>query len=264
MAIRNGWYEFLGEGPGIVDSDDSIGKNMIDRGQAVTFDDITGLGKQIRVYADLAVDAGKVITFQGIDNNGNWILTNSGNTNGEDVTLVAPPAYAVTTHSGFWSAITAVVKAATKGVVRVYEYTPSTGAMKALAFYEPDETRPTYRRSLIPALPAGTTTCATVPVDVVAKLRFIPVTTGTDWLMIQHLDALKLGVQAVKKEEDNLFDEAMNYWYGFIDQVSRTRRGGAIDLLRKQLEHYNGHGADVPLRMKGGTTWGAGGITSIQ
>jgi hypothetical protein len=134
-------------------------------------------------------------------------------------------------------------------VVRLWEHNNTTSAKKALAIYEPSEEIPVYRKSTIPNLaniPCSTRTdsCDKISVEVVAKIRFIPVTNDNDFLPISHVDAIRLACQAIHKEESDLLTDAATYW-----QM-------AVRCLTKQLEHWMGHGQVQPIRMMGASTFG--------
>ena len=51
-TVRNRWFEFLESGPGVLDSKDCIGLQLIDQDTAASFSDISGTGKKIRIYTD--------------------------------------------------------------------------------------------------------------------------------------------------------------------------------------------------------------------
>lgn len=257
-SIRNGWFEFYPMGPGIESANCSCTSatescsggalGLKDRMSAVAFDDIIPSGKKIRVYADLNEAVGSQILLQGYDDTGNWILTNDGATNGELVTISTTPQDTV----NYFSALTGVQKPVTNGSVRLYELTEIGGALKALAVYEPDETRPEYRRSLVTGLCASDDgTCDKTSVEVMAKLRFIPVANDTDWVMIGNLPALKCEVMAILKEERNLIPEAAVY------------SAKAVELLRDELKHWMGDGATITLKVAGDNTYAAAGMSAL-
>ena len=86
---------------------------------------------------------------------------------------------------------------------------------------------------------------------VVGKLRFIPVVNDNDWMYINYEAALRLMVQAIRKEETNS-EDASHY------------ENKAIQLLQDQLLHYLGDGA-VPIpRIQGVATYGGGGVANLQ
>jgi len=238
VQIRNEWFEYLQAGPGLQVCDNgncnsglygSCRNQMYDRGMVVTFADIIGVNKKVKVYIDNANDASKKILIQGFDENGNWILTNNGATQGEEVTLAASPV----TTTNFFSSITGIQKEETLGNVRIYEYDTDLTTQRALGIYEPTETLPSYRRSFInglvfPASDDDDETCEQKTVTVMAKLEFIPVAVDQDYLIIGNINAIKLAAKAMQLEENNQLEES-------------TRNFAiAIDLLDKELDHYLG------------------------
>ncbi len=255
IQVRNEWFEFLDSGPWIQSGDscnnDSNspfcnrygGLQLYDRGEAVTFADIRGTNKKIKVYIDNANDAGKTILIQGYDENGQWILTDDGSTDGELVTLAALPV--TTTH--FFSSITGIQKQVTKGNVRLYEYDTDEATQRAIAVYEPDETTPVYRRSIIPGLSQLSNNgccntdedCTTKTVTVMAKLAFIPVVKDTDYLIISNLGAMKLAMKALQMEENNQFQDADYLMNGRYDAAGK-KVGGAVQILEDELRRYLG------------------------
>lgn len=246
LTIRNHWFEFLDSGPGL-QSDEGCSLQLFDRPPAVGFADIRPSAKQIRVYADVAEASGSRILLQGYDDNNNWIRTQVAGAwiDGEYVTISTTP----TNSTKFFSSLTGVQKPITNGTVRLFEYDTVALTQRAMAIYEPDETTPWYRRSLIPGLAAmadNGTDCEQVSVVVMAKLDFIPLRNDTDYLVISSLPALKDMCQSVRKGESNLASEAAE-WH--------VR---AIRKLHKQTRHYKGDGAVSPIRMPSRDVYGAG------
>lgn len=260
--IRSHYYEFLGFGPGLFSSCSNAlgttwsyggvacgsGGQLVDRGLAVAFDDLCGANKTIRAYIDYPVDEGEVLLLQGLDSNGNWILTDGGEVNGEELSLALPYVQSTKT----WRALSGVQKPVTKGPVRLYEYDTVTGLQRLLAVYEPDETLPEYRRSLVPGLSCssgcGSTTdgvCEQKRVTVLAKLKFVPVRLETDYLLIGNTAALKDMVQAIKKREDNLISESVAY------------EQSAVAELERELSNFHGDGTSDPVAtINSGVAWG--------
>jgi len=255
ITIRNGWFEFVEHGNGQRVEDKGWDRNMVDRGIAVSFEDIRGTGKKLKVYFDLPVDNATQILFQGYDADGNWIKTSDGTGGYYDGELIVPSATGtLSTH--YFSALTGVQKPITQGVIRVYEYDTVATTQRAIAIYEPDETRPTYRRILIPGLSTlgsctGTgDTCATKTVTVMVKIAFMPVYVDTDWLQINSLPALKSMCQALKKEENNLIDDAHKY------------EANAVRILQNQLQNHEGDGPVIAIKMPSNDSYG-GGVANV-
>lgn len=259
-TIRNEWFEFLGSGPGPLDSERNIGLTLVDRGNAYTTSDIvtTGNPKKLKVYSASAEAVGLKLVVHGEDVNGNAVYTSS--VPGEQITI----AVAGTLSTNTFSRITGVQKATTTSAVTVFEYDTVTTTERQIAYYEPDETNPEYRRSIIPGL-QNMGTCEDCEsgqeVEVVGKLRFIPVVNATDIILIGNLSALKLAVMAIKKEESDLLGEATAYMYGGI-LPSGVNVIGAVPMLQKELSHWIGDGAVPTLRVQDSHIFGAGSIES--
>jgi len=264
--VRNKWYEFLGNGTYGHKSDECDAGLLIDRGFGVGFDNICGTDKKIKVYADVAEDANAQILLQYWDTNGTWVRTLSGGSyiDGELIDLDnATPQF--TTYELLANGLVGVQKPVTNGTIRLYEYDTTDASEKALAIYEPDETRPQYRKSLIPGLENmgaccdSDTDCENIKVTVMAKLKHIDVSIDRDWLILQNLPALKLAVMAIKAEEQNHFDKSDRLFEGKFNAVTRQMEGGAIPLLQAELGTHNGtpHPA---IRYEDGEIFGCGGI----
>lgn len=251
--IRNLWYEFNPNGPGPFQSGNCNGNDLVDRGMFPTFDRIHGNNKQLRVYRDIGADDGKTITFRGLDDEGNVILTDNGNTEGEVVTLASP--YTDTVSPFFWHDITGVIKDVTKGPVRVYEYDTVTTVQRLIAIYQPDETLPSYRRSYYPPanieIDPTSEECQAQLVDVIAKLRFIPVRKESDFILIENLPALCEEVRAVRKFENNLIAEGLAY------------EALAVKYLNEELQNYLGDSTKVALHVEGASPYGSEPIMNI-
>jgi hypothetical protein len=267
--VRNELFEFQGNGPGRLGQNDCMGSILIPRGLAVSFDDFTSTTQKAKVYSDGNETPGATILLQGYDALNNWIRTmvNGVIIDGEQVPLSTTPQISV----NYFSSLVGVQKPVTNYNVRLYSYDVPSGAnVKALSVYEPDETLPQYRRYMIPGLSSmgtsnnttcpGNVTCDQTQVDLLVKMAFIPVFLDTDYLIIGNLQALKLAVMALLKEEANSFAEAMALWEGQeIDEYGKpTRRQGAIPLLQEELENLNGDGPVATPRVD--MSWSMGQI----
>ncbi len=104
-------------------------------------------------------------------------------------------------------------------------------------------------------------TCATKTVTVLAKMAYLPVSADTDWILIGNIGALKLACMAIKKEEDNKWDEAAVYWNG-----GRLQNGGkitgAIQILEDELKNWIGDGTLLTLNMPCAELYG-GGVANV-
>lgn len=232
VTLRSEWYEFYDGGPGIGHGGTF---NWPDQGEAPAFDDVTGTGKKLAVYCDKQEDPGKTITLQFYDGNGNFVTStwNGQIIDGERIALPAVGTYAYTANTISAAGLARVYKDETKGTVRLYEYDPATTALKPLGYYQRDETVPVYRRTLIPNFNPGQNTFKSVVVQ--ASLRFIPVFDDDDFLQISQVEAIRLGAQAVLKEENSKLNEAVEFW------------ALANAVLQKQLKRWKGMGAVKPI-----------------
>lgn len=256
-VVRNQWFDFLGSGFGLSSGNSGWAYNLMDRGEVSTYDEFNGTASKVRVYGTVSADNGQLITLQGYSaTDGQWIRTFvSGEwIDGEQVVISTTPTLSV--NQFMKPGPVRVIKPVTQGNVLLYEYDTVTGLpMKQIAQYEPDETLPLYRKSLLPGLDqlGNCNTCHTTAdscqskyVTVMAKMRFVPVGRETDFCVIGNVNALKLEVMAVLKEERNLMPEAALY---------HTK---AVGLLREELKAYNGSGVVAPIRVSSPDTFGAG------
>src|SRR5690606_21093600 len=78
-----------------------------------------------------------------------------------------------------------------------------------LAFYEPGETHPRYRRSFIENFNCIPTQCGETDgvtyrsLEALVKLQFVEVVSDYDFLPIDNFDAIKFMIQAIRLEEEN-------------------------------------------------------------
>lgn len=252
--IRNQWYEFLGDGPGQLDADDDDADQLIDRGQHCCFDDVSTTGKKLKLIPDGAESAGAycILRFYGGDDvgDGDYVRTQDGALNwinGEKLFLTGPQ---VTTNYVKPGGVVEVIKTPTDYILRLYEYDPVTTIARPLGYYDPDEEVPMYRRSIIPGL-ENVLTCETTTITVLAKKNYIPVSDDEDTLLIQSMGAIKLGAQALMKENKDLIAEAEAYW------------AKAKAVLNEELDDYQGKGTVIPVRIVN-SQFGFGAIPSLR
>lgn len=259
--VRNEWYEFLGTGPGLMDTENScLGRQLIDRGTACTFADITRgiITRKLKVISSVAETGSPRLLIRGYDENANWIRTQDAGAwiDGEYVAINSTG----TLSTKYYTQVVNIVKPATNGKVTLTEW-DSVGsvAVKSLATYEPDETLPVYRRSIIPGL-EGMAICDSGAcnqaeeersVTVYCKLRYLPVINDNDFFLIGNLSALKHGVKAIQLEEKDMRGEAELWWQSAINELNR------------ELESYMGDGAVNVPRMEDPLLFGGGGILTV-
>jgi hypothetical protein len=241
--VRNQWFEFQETGYGLLGGGNNacVGKQLIDRGTVVSYRDMSGgTNSYIRVYPGDASDVGKSITLQGLDANGNWIRTLSSGVwiDGEKLTLALP--YVQSTKK--FTSLTGVIRQTTNMVSRLYEYNATALSETDIAVYDPDETLPQYRRSY---LADRCSDDENKPVTVMAKMRHINATSENDYLIPPSPDAIKLMVMAIRKEENNLIQEAMAYEAKAVQAVQEQTMqylGDAVHTIRMVGVGLNGGG----------------------
>jgi len=240
------WYEFLEAGPGL--QDDGCGLKLVDRPGACVIADIANATSKVRFYPDNANDAGKEILVQGYDDSGQWVLTDDGAVNGETVTLEVP--YVETTN--YYTNVAGIQKAETKGAVRAYAYNTAVGTSMLIGVYEPDETLPWYRRSLIVGLAdyAENQESGTASITAEVKLEHIPVKNDSDYFIIGNLPAMKDMMRSIVLSERQIHDE------------SKLMEASALLELQEELKHYRGTNRIPTIRVQDPWIFGAGMIES--
>lgn len=248
--IKNKWYDIIGgalalgnnsnrSGYGGWDSIDYGGWGdvvLADNGTKPTYNNISGnTGRLLRYYVKYQNDIGKTITIFGrklggeplqhLDTNGNWV-------DGLVLTAAAPFA----TSSVLVTQIDAVIREATQGQCRLYEYDSINDTLRDLALYDPNETNPRYRASKVLnwcALPGCTKTTTVdeveyqtkqIPLEVLVKLEHFDLVNDNDFLLIDNLDAFKAGFQAVKLEEMNDEQGAEIKWAKAVRELNLELR----------------------------------------
>lgn len=271
MPIHSPWHEFLGNGTYLKDDASCSGSlgcatALIDRDEVASFDNVIGEDKRLAVYCDVTEDVGAKIILQYYDNNAQWVRTKPNDEwiDGEEITFGVAGVYVPTTKFCMANGFVRCIKPITNGTVRLYEYDSTGPTYRPLAYYEPDETIPVYRRSLIPGLSISESDdCQKRSVTVMAKKRFIPVAKDNDFLPISHPEAIRMAAMSIWKSENNLPAEASIYMNGGVDPITRNRIEGAVPLLQAQLRAYRGSGAITPIKMVNAGAFGAGGIPHL-
>lgn len=216
VDIKNLWYTIVG--PAGCCNNGGWSRGLKESGTTPTFASITNRGgSYLRVYAVKREDLGKTIKFFGVDSNNQPLqeLDSAGVWQmGMTMTLTAPFIQSTIKVSGIQS----VLKPVTQGNVLVYEVDPDLATnIKQLALYAPDETRPSYRRSLFSGLCVrGSNSHAAdgspvQQIEALVKLAYVPVRNPEDFLLIDDLLALKNLIQAVRYNEDGNKAQAKEY-----------------------------------------------------
>jgi hypothetical protein len=182
-------------------------------GTTPVFQNIVNGPNTIRVYRRMALDANKTIAFIGVDANGQPYTE----------TLALPPGlpgYIDTANT--FQRVDQVVKDVTVGCLDVYQLSPATGQVFDMAHYLPSETNPDYQHSrIVGGCPSNS--LGQIPLTILAKQQFVPVSINTDIVQIDNVQALETMIYALKDREASSSE-------GYA-----TNRGIAIKLLNAQL-----------------------------
>lgn len=206
---RNHWYSFNDVLPEDVRNHNrmcGLGHScwgdtaLVDTGTTSVFNQIPCLNDRfVRFYYTVPQDLGKTITIFGIDSNGQTITQERDDGTWQEgfvLTLTTP--YVQTPF--LVRRIDRVIKDATQGVVRGFQF---DGKIQYdLAVYDGSETLPEYRQDRISGGCHTTNTgCCTSQVTALVKLKFIPVVNDDDLVLIDNLDALAIGMQALNQSD---------------------------------------------------------------
>jgi hypothetical protein len=251
IPMQSPWFEFIGEGPDMVNSlygsepttsNDALLRRFIgvlDREQIYTFEDIPQDGNLyypvIYGTANELVDGQRpLMVLQGYDNNGQWIRTQNAQQqwiDGQELLINGDtPPFAFQGQIPM-SQVTGITKPVTNGNVLLYVNCPATGANIYIGNYTPYDTTPYYRSYKIPGLGCNG---RTFHVNCRARRRYVPIQTVNDWLLITNLPALMAMLQAVYYREAK---DAQNYM---------AYKAMATDILRKEMTAYLGQQRTKP------------------
>jgi len=228
--IHNKWYDFMPLSASDCVQNRCWNSNVtvVDDGITPVFQNIPcGVPSYIQAYARVRADLGKTVTIYGIDEYGQELMTRDAQSGewsiGEVLTLQAPFI-----QSGKrLRELTRVSKEVTIGPVDLYGFDIDLNILREMGHYEPTETEPRYRHTTVKGR-MGTNCCSTdgttqPQIEFLAKLQFIPVTTDTDIVQIDNIEALKLMIQAGRLEEAG------------DDESAARKQALAIKELNRQL-----------------------------
>jgi hypothetical protein len=241
LPIRDSSYQFVESGYGIRDETSPNGSGIEEcllLGNFPTAVDVSSTPSVLNVKCDLATDVFKVVTILGYDQNSNWVRTVVAGAyqNGEQVALAQGGGTNTVTQ---FSKITDVIPPADlDGQWWIYQ-----GAT-LLNNYQFWETRPSYKRYLIPFISGVTTTSR-----VIGRRSFVPVKNDNDYLIIGNLAAIKLGCMAIKSEEEYNFATATILWNGGTTKTGQKIMG-AIEELDMELQYELGVGRQVTIDIR--------------
>ncbi len=219
IEIKNNWYSILSWPTCNGSNWNRLGSTltMSDGGLVPTFNEITGnTGKFLRYHVVKQNDLNKNITFYGKQYGGQPLqeqLTTGGPwVNGLTLTSATPIAQTTT----LVTKTTQIVREPTEGMTYLYQYDPVTTDQIMLGQYEPTETNPQYRSSIINgirAIPGSVDDngrCVR-QIEALVKLEYIPAVADRDFLIIDDFQALAFAIQALKFGEANDADNFQKF-----------------------------------------------------
>ncbi len=239
VLIQNQFFEYLNFGNGRMPKlNRNCNQGLLTgfaRNNAVTFTEMTNAPQYLVAYATDSRDYNKRVLFQGKDA-ADVVITSTDVENqveGQFVSLQATPAMTPQT----FSQLSGIQKDITVGIVRIYQHDPSTGEEILLLTMQPSEQTASYRRYYLNQLPCGccpgpnSDANTLVQVTAIAKMDLVPVTTDTDYCLIQNLEAIIEECAAIRYSE---MDSPT------AKQMSRERHQMAVTLLNGEIMHFMG------------------------
>ena len=256
VPVRNGWWEMLAYNQTYAGwrgwYESWCGQSCGLRGQNVSpvMQDIQGDGRLVRAYPRCAQDTGKIMTIFGLDNNGQALVTvdptTGAITQGALLTLALPFG----STSSFVRSISYIVRDPTTLPVDCYAYNATTNLLEDLAHYDPDETTPSYTRyKLDVPWPYGCVSsqyanCSAGMrgVLMMVKLRWIDAQNPMDLVLVPCVDALKLMIQAIRREDAGDRDGARAFEKDAIEVLNRELETNSPDEIFTVSNDSLGHG----------------------
>jgi len=232
LQIKNNWWAVYGY-KGCNDrwggrwTSDAV---MRDDDTAPCFNEITGnTGMYLRWNVVKRPDVGKTMRVFGTQYGGQPLQERDANNNWiPGITITAAAPYAQT--SVLVTKITSIIiEGGMQGMSYLYQVDPSSGDLLMLGEYQPGETNPSYRVSHIENV---CSICAKKDAygremrygTALVKLAFIPALTDDDWVLLSNLDALRLGIQALRLEQANDDVQAEIKWRKSIAELNMEIR----------------------------------------
>ena len=197
VTVTSQWYEFL-EPSHHREYHWETPNMLIGPVRVPVYANIMGSGRTLRAYCENANDAGQSVTITCLDGNGlkqtlNLVLANP---------YVESP-YLV-------AKIIKVIKPVTYGRVGLYGYNTCTQTLEDVAQYDAGETEPEFMQYELKRHGISNY-CELTAVAALVKLKFVPVVTSTDLVLIDNLDALKLMMQSCRFADAGDRDSARKY-----------------------------------------------------
>lgn len=231
-------HMFIESGPGRIEATSQASSMLIDMGDGFcTSVEPPVAGSTLRIVLDNAADVGKIIRFYGYsggveigDSSGRGIaVTTTGLTTNWAATFDLNGGRAIT---GIECPVDANGFPSITYNWKLYSVAPITGDATLLGTYQPQDTRPSYRRYQTGILTAPPDNKPAI--QLLCQRRFIKAYKETDWIWPDNLQAIKAAMQAVQFEDAADYDSSAPAWdraYGALEVEMKARRGGITPMI---------------------------------
>jgi hypothetical protein len=245
VPIHDFWFQYLPSGAGLRNGWNCWNEANY-QGRFPTFTSIKGVNQKLNFICDVPDDVGQQVLALGYDQNGNWIRTQQ---NGvwADGELIAYAQGTGTLSVNLFSRVTDLQIPVMQGQSWLYSYDTTLLTKILIGHYQAGETRPSYARYFFPSISCAAvaeSTCGTVPVNVIAKLEYVPLVNPTDYLLIGNLPAMEEMMVGLMRAEDQTDSVAAN-------GITSAAMALAVGILDSELDHYLGAGRKMGVEVVG-------------
>lgn len=248
LTIRNSWFEHLESGYGIRGCS-PCEQQMFERGTGVTFRDIR-FGYSHKITTSVAEEEGLEIGLLGYNCEGYWVRSQDSTGAWRDGVWSPIPTSPLTPYTGQtqWAlgGISEIIKPHTNGLVNLFDWNLSSFDSRQVGVFEHDETRPSYRKSMI----GGVKTNGPSHINIIYKQEWRPVRNDNDFLLLANIPALSEMMMAVKLSRQNAL------------QLASGHEAKAYQILDREVSHYIGNGVVEPIRIDY-RTFGVGSLPTL-
>lgn len=206
VDIRNNWYRMSGPNNCSFGSWDHT---ISDNGTSPIYNEIMGTaGVELWYSPTKLEDVGKKVVVFGTDPNGQPLQEKVNGVWRRGKTVTATATF-VPTGAGLVQKITSVSREISQSNMQLFGYDAASLTFRDLAIWEPTETHPAYRRSLIKGFKCIPSNCPVtdgvklVTIEAMVKLAFVPAVNDEDFLAIEDMTALAFMIAAIRLEESN-------------------------------------------------------------
>lgn len=230
------WYEFIDFGPGPQD-DNSWVKNVVRRGTSPVVRQSYDAARYVRAYSSVderVEGVAPTIRILGFDENNNWVRTQVDGVwqDGESIALNGHSATNWTETTTLFKRVVRVEKPVTNGSVELW-FADADETLYFAAKYEYFDTNPNYQQYVVPVLG---TEINTTSVKALCRRKIRPIVSGDEELIFDNVEAYRLGLMAMAREETaGGLNEAQALW------------GAALQALRSKNRILNGQSFARPV-----------------